>query len=117
VRQALAEMVPAAEAQGRDTAKQHLDPAHDGHHLAQHSMAEHDIPTDPAVDPLIEVKLQVRPQHDLDHEHEHQGVGKRGVDVFGELAALVGVSHEEGQHGENRPDDLDRDVPSGADDL
>lgn len=117
MRQALSQMVLTAESQGRDATEQHLHPTDNRHHLPHHSVSDNNIPTDPSMDSLGEMQLEIYAQHDLENEHQHQRVGKRGVDVLGETSALMGVAHKVGQHGDNGTNDLDRNVPSRADHL
>lgn len=117
VGEALSEVVPAAEAHSSDTAKQHLGPANHGHHFADQPVRENEKPTNLPMDSFGQMQLEIRAQHDLHHKHEHEGVCKRGMDVLGKPTALVGVAKEERKHGDDRSDNLEGDMPSGAHDL
>lgn len=80
-------------------------------------MRDHEHPPYPTVDSLAEVQLQVCAEDDLNDHHEHQDVGERGVDVLGELSALVRVAEEVCHYCDHGADYLDRNVPTGSDDL
>ena len=92
--EALPEVVAAAESKGCDAAEQHLRPAGDGDGLADNVMAEEDAAAYLAVDALGEVEAEVGAHDDLGDEHEHEPVGKFGVHVGSELAALMSVAEE-----------------------
>ena len=100
MRQALAQMIPPAEPQSRDTPEQHLHPAHDRHRFPHDPVGEHHIAPYASVDALLEVQLEVNSECDLGYQHEHEGRGEGGVDVGCELAATVSVTEEISDNGE-----------------
>lgn len=69
VRQTLSQMVFPTETQGRDATENHLHPADNWHHLPHHSVCDHNIPTDPSMNALGEMQLEVCAQNDLENEH------------------------------------------------
>lgn len=66
---------------------------------------------------LFEVQFQVYAKDDLEEESEHEESGEGGMDIGGELAALVSVAEEVAEDGEDSTEGLERDVPPGTDDL
>lgn len=117
MRQTLAEVVILTEAQSGNPTEEHLRPADHRHDLAQHTVGQHKDPPDATLATLLQVQLQIDPQHDLGNQQEHQPVRKRSVSIRPELTALVRMAEEIGQDGDNGSDDLEGDVPARADDL
>ena len=111
MRQTLSHVITLAEAQGGDTTKQHLCPADDRHNLADNTMRQDENPSDPSLSGLFEMQLQVESEHDLHDQKQHEPVCERRVGVFAELATLVGVAEEVGQHGDDGANNLNGDVP------
>ena len=60
---------------------------------------------------------QVNAEYDLDDEHEHQEWCKRGVNIMGKLATTVGMAQKVTNYRENDAEDLERYMPSRANDL
>ena len=107
MRQALPQMVPLAEAQCGDAAKDHLHPCVYREGLAVDAVQDSEDGSDATVDALLEVQLQVDTQYDLrDHEKE-EGSGGLCVDVLRvELPALMEVAESVTEEGEGRGKDL-----------
>lgn len=81
-------------------------------------MTRSDQLTDPPIDTLLPVPLEVQPQYDLGAEQELEDPGEGGVDVVAdELAAGVRVAEEEADDSEGGAEDLGWDVPAGFADL
>lgn len=74
--EALAEMVAATETQSSDATKEHLHPADHRHQLADDTVTDDDESTDPAMNTLGEMKLEIDTQDNLENHHKHEGVGK-----------------------------------------
>lgn len=102
VRQTLAQVVAAAEAERSDAAEEHLHPGSHRDELARDAMSHHHPPPDPAVEAFLEVQLEVDAEDDLEEDQEHQPGRKAAVDAFRELPALVLMPEdisEDGQDG------------------
>lgn len=65
----------------------------------------------------LDVEFEVDSQTDLDRQKQLKPGRVGGVRAVLELAALVLVAQEMADDGDTCSDDLDRDVPLGADDL
>jgi hypothetical protein len=65
-----------------------------------------------SVDALLEVELQVDAHGDLGDQHEHDVRDELGVDVLGELSALVLMAEEVADDCEEGAERLYGDVPS-----
>lgn len=115
--EALTEVVTAAEPLSNNAAKEHLDPADNGHDLADDAMCSHDVSADAAVDALGEMKFEVDANDGLDEKHEHERGCERGVNVMCKLAAAVHVPKEISQDGHDSSKTLKRNMPSRSDNL
>ena len=115
--QALSGMVGPAEAKRSNASKNELDPSDDWQCLSNYSMClDYNVPY-LSVDALFEMELQVNTHSNLGDQHEHDVWDELGVDVLGELSALVLVSEEVANDGDDGAEGLDRNVPSGSDNL
>jgi hypothetical protein len=112
VREALAQVVAAAEALRSDAAEQHLRPGRDGEQLADGAVQAQGEPADAAVDAALPVELEVDAEEDLGCEQRVEDWGEGAVGVGRELAALVRVAEEVAEDGEAGRERLHRDVPS-----
>lgn len=117
MRRALPEVITLTESERRDSTKQNLHPADDGHRLSENAVSQNKDPSDACLAGLLEVELQVETQGDLDDQEQHEPVGKGVVGIWAELAAFVGVTEEVGDNSDARSEDLNRDVPARANDL
>jgi hypothetical protein len=115
--QTLPKMVRMAKSQRRYPSKQHLYPSHERHGLPHNPVERHHVRPYTTLKALLEVKLQIYAQTQLDHEHKHQGVCERGMDIRCELTALVSVTQEKGDDGNDASNDLYGDVPARSNDL
>lgn len=113
----LTEMVCSAESEGCDASKNHLDPAHEWHNLSDNSVGYNHVSANSAMESSLNVKFEVYAQNYLHNEHEHKRVGKRSMDVRGELASLVKVAKKVREDGHSGTNDLNRNMVSRPDDL
>jgi hypothetical protein len=94
-----------------------LYPGDDGHSLADDSVGfDHDLPHLP-VYTFLKVELQVDTHGNLRDQHQHNVGNKLGVDVLGELSALMLVTKEVSNDGEEGAESLYWNVPLRADYL
>ena len=92
--QTLSGVVGSAEPKRRDASKYELHPACNWQGLANEAMRlDHDLPYLP-VYALLEVEFEVDAHGYLGDEHEHDVGNEFGVDVLGELSALVLMAEE-----------------------
>jgi hypothetical protein len=114
---ALARVVGPAESKCRETSKDELYPCDDGHSLADDSVDfDHDLPH-LSMYTLLKVEFQVDTHGNLGDQHQHDVGNKLGVDVLGELPALMLVTKEVSNDGEEGAESLYWNVPFGADYL
>jgi hypothetical protein len=112
MRQALSGVVSSAEAERGDASEEELHPCHHRQCLAHYAVCLHyDLPY-LSVDALLKVQLQVDAHGDLGDQHEHDVWDELGVDVLGELPALVLVAKEVADDCEDSANRLYGDVPS-----
>ncbi len=69
------------------------------------------------MDAFLEVEFEINAEYDLSDEHEQKHRGEGGVNIRRELATAVGVTEEVAHYCEDGTEDLEGDMPSGADDL
>lgn len=77
-------------------------PGHNGHSLADHTVDPDDTFPNPSIDAFLEMELQVYAHSNLDDKHEHDIGDEFGVDIFGELPALVSMTEEVTNNSEKR---------------
>jgi hypothetical protein len=117
MRKTLARVIGSTEAKRSQTSKDKLYPCDDGHSLADDSVGfDHDLPHLPMYT-LLKVELQIDTHGNLRDQHQHDVGNELGVDVLGELPALMLVTKEVSNDGEERAESLYWDVPFGADYL
>lgn len=115
--QALAGVVGSTESKRSDASKDELHPCGNWHSLANETMGfDHDLPHLPMY-ALLKVEFQVDAHSDLRDQHQHDVGNELGVDVLGELPALMLVTKEVSYDSEQGTESLYWDMPFGADDL
>jgi hypothetical protein len=115
--QTLSGVVGSAESKRCDATKDKLDPGNDRHCLTHKSVCpNYNLPY-LCVDPPLKMELQVDAHGDLRNQHEHDVGHKLGVEIFGELSALVLMAEEVSNDCEERADGLHRNMPFRADYL
>jgi hypothetical protein len=110
-------MIALAEAQGSDSAKQHLHPGGQRDDLAQYTVSRNNPLPDLAHETTLDVESKVYAHDGLSEDHHHQPGGILRVYVLAELTTFVGVAEQVAQDSETGGSHLDGDMPSRADDT
>lgn len=100
MRQALAQVIFATESERGDATEQHLYPCHDGQAFAKNAMNDNKkAPQTSKESRPLKVQFEVGAQDNLGEEGKVDEWSKRGMDVMGELAALMFVAEEVTNYG------------------
>jgi hypothetical protein len=87
--QTLASVIGSTESEGSDPSEYKLNPGHDRQCLSYYTMCLDHNPPNLAMYSFLKVELEVDTHDDLDDQHEHDDRDESGVDVLGELSALM----------------------------
>jgi hypothetical protein len=115
--QTLSQVVTAAVAHCCDASKQHLDPAHDRHHLSNDAMRDYDVLPYPRVYAFFKMEFQICANYDLGKKHKHEGSRKGGMYIALELPAFMGVSKEVCDDRDDSTEGLTWNMPPRTNDL
>ena len=105
-------MIGPAESERSDASEQELNPGRHRQCFAHYAVSQDHHPSNLAMYAPLEMKLEVDAHDDLRDEHDHDDGDEFGVDVvFGELPALVFMTQEVADDGEDGTGDLYWNVP------
>lgn len=80
-------------------------------------MGKNTVTSNANVDSFFEVKFEIYANDNLQGKHDRERGGEGGVDVMLKLSAFMSMTQKVASYRENDASGLERDVPSGADNL